>query len=263
MTDQNNLSRDYHKFPRLYIQDQTCHLTLSADITLDKDQTHYAHNVMRMKKGHFIRVFNGRDGDWLGQFIQIDKKQAVIRLQESIYPQHDMTHRVHLYFAPIKKNRMDFLIEKAVELGVSDLHPISMQFGQVHAINHDRITRQMVEASEQSERQSIPSLHDIISFQDMIGGYQHISAGQPPILCCLERADEAQTPLINAYIHDYRTKFNTNTISILIGPEGGFSPDEKNAIHSHKDMFHCVSLGKSILRAETAAISALSAISLI
>ena len=147
------------------------------------------------------------------------------------------TPRVHLYFAPIKKDRLGFLIEKSVELGVTDLHPVITERTQNRKANPDKIQKQIIEAAEQCERIDIPRIHPVISFRDL---------PDTPIYCAQEREGAA---LFNPAPSD--------EISILIGPEGGWSADEVKTLSSSANI-SAVSLGSRILRAETAAMFMLS-----
>lgn len=232
------MEQDHTKAPRLFLNTD---LSQNGNIELDKDQSHYLLNVMRKDDGDTIRIFNGRDGEFLGIIQKQSKKSCVITSLSLIKDQPSLSREVHLHFAPIKKDRMAFMIEKAVELGVTDLHPTLTEHTQHGKINIDKIEKYIIEASEQCERMDIPTLHPAQKFMD-----------SPPTdnsLIALERDD---TKL-------FTPQPSSDPIHIFIGPEGGWSNDERRHINA-APQFTPVSLGDNILRAETAAIFMLSRI---
>lgn len=206
---------------------------------LTESQVHYLKNVMRKQAGAQIRFFNGRDGEWLAELVELKKREGSAILVEQIEAQPEADMAVHLIFAPLKKQRMDLLIEKAVELGVSDLHPVVTQRSDVRKINEARIEAQIFEAAEQCERFSIPKLHPMM---DLYAKIQSWSAGAP-LYVCLERGEDA---------HIVSSAFVSGG-GFVIGPPGGFSPEEMEFLSSH-DTVQPISLGKTVYRAETAAI---------
>ncbi len=232
------MSHTYHKLPRLFIPQP---LLLNAHISLTAEQAHYLKNVLRLKTTDQLRIFNGTDGEWLAELTIIEKKSAEAIAIQQLKEQDSPKHKIHLYFSPIKKNRMDFLIEKAVELGVTDLHPIITERTEVRKLNTERIEAQIIEAAEQCERVDIPTLHPIIQLPLFL---QNPSFDYT-ILAALERQE---APLLET--QDVETGF-------LIGPEGGFSPEESKLLNDHTKI-QAVSLGTRILRAETAALYMLS-----
>lgn len=222
------------KSPRLYVSGS---LRTEHDVTLERDQVHYLSNVMRLDEGALIRAFNGKDGEWSGTFHKKSKKEGYVSLQDCLKAQPEQEPTKHLYFTPLKKNRLDFLIEKSVELGVSALTPVLTQNTDIRKINEKRIEAQILEACEQCERLTIPTLNKVRTFDDLC-------TLKTPLAVALERCEEAR-PLSKKPVD-----------SVLIGPEGGFSEEERGLILKH-DHFTPVSLGDRILRAETAALSAL------
>ena len=224
------------KLSRLYTDHTLQPQTL---IPLSPAQAHYLHNVMRRKDGDLIRLFDGRHGEWLGELRDLGKKSGNVELIEQLLPQPQQKNRLHLIFTPIKKHRQDWMIEKVVELGATDLHPIITQNTEVRKINEDRVRQQIFEAAEQCERFEIPKLHPIQKLEKILA--------EPPenaeIMACLERYEETQS-----------LKANNQDIAILIGPEGGFTSNEKKLVAQNCTP---VTLGETILRCETAAIKAL------
>ncbi len=227
------------KLPRIYVE---APLGDGLSVPLDADQAHYLKNVMRRNDGDPLRIFNGRDGEWRANLSNLSKKGGTLDLSYIIKPQPPLSRRVHLYFAPVKKTAMDWMIEKAVELGATDLHPVLTQNTEVRKLNDERLTKQVLEAAEQCERLFIPVLHPILPLE---------RAFNPdiPVLACIEREN---TPDIS------RSVPKNGDIGILIGPEGGFTAEEKSFLRE-KAGVTAVSLGDSVLRAETAACYALIA----
>lgn len=227
------------KLPRLYTTEGLAAETL---IPLEAGQAHYLHNVLRRKQGDFIRLFNGKDGEWLACLQDLSKKGGSAKLTERLCPQPALNRRIHLLFTPIKKHRMDWMIEKIVELGVTDLHPVLTQNTEVRKINTERVEAQIFEASEQCERFVIPTLHPLEALDKKLAAWpQDIK-----VLACLERYDAP-------HIHKSGIGKNEDA-AFLIGPEGGFTTEEKAKI---AETCKAVSLGTTVLRCETAAIKAL------
>lgn len=222
---------EFFKLPRLYADHD---LTEGACIPLADGQAHYLNAVLRHKPGDALRLFNGRQGEWLAKIGDLSKKSGTALLQQQIHPQPTEVRRLHLIFAPIKKHRMDWLIEKAVELGATDLHPVLTQNTEVRKINEERLRQQIFEAAEQCERFIIPALHPLEKLETKLAAWPKDTS----VLACLERFDAR--PL--AYTPD--------PVALLIGPEGGFTSEEKERIAATCDP---VTLGETVLRCETAA----------
>lgn len=227
------------KLPRLYTKEA---LTLQTLIPLEPGQAHYLYNVLRRKNGDEVRLFNGKDGEWLGNLEDLGKKSGVVRLSLQLLPQPAKNRAIHLLFAPVKKSRMDWLIEKAVELGTTDFHPVITQNTEVRKLNEERLTQQIFEAAEQCERFEIPALHPSQNLETILKTWPQ----DIPLLACLERYN---APLIHKAGTD-----NKKAVAFLIGPEGGFTMEEKNIISKQAI---AVSLGETILRSETAVVKAL------
>jgi len=226
--------------PRLYVKQELDHKTSPA---LSQAQIHYLKNVIRLKNGENVRFFNGKDGEWIGEIISLGKKNADIKLTDQTRPQSKSAGAAHLIFAPIKKQRMDFLIEKAVELGVTDFHPILTHHAEVRKINEERIRAQIIEAAEQCERLDVPALNKLMPLQKRLSEWD----GGINITACLEYYD---APHISEISFEKDKAF-------LIGPAGGFEQQEKDMIVSHY-FVQPASLGETLLRAETAALKCLS-----
>lgn len=232
------MTRKTTKAPRIY---GAYDLKIGNTVPLTDDHCHYLLSVMRREDGDVVRVFNGTDGEFLGEIAKTGKKNASLNITEQLREQCETSRKVHLYFAPIKKDRLGFLIEKVVELGVTDLHPILTAHTENRKFNPEKVHKQMIEASEQCERLDIPTLHDVCSLADLID----VSV---PIYAALERC-EATIFMPTA-----------GDVVCLIGPEGGWHGDEITFLQG-LDNVTPVSLGNNILRAETAAMFMLSRIS--
>jgi len=232
MSDQSS------KLPRLYI-DQP--FNEDTPLSLEEGPAHYFRSVLRRQVGDSFRVFNGHDGEWIATITALGKKSGAAKRTEKIREQPPRPADRHLIFAPIKKQRMDFLIEKAVELGVTDLHPVLTRHTEMRKINEHRLEAQIIEALEQCERMYKPTLHTLEHLERKITGWK----GPTPLYAALERQN---APALSAY---------PQAQSFLIGPEGGFAEAEVTTLMQN-DKIQPISLGKTIYRAETACIICLA-----
>jgi len=215
-------------------------------VTLSADQAHYLGSVMRKKIGDHVLLFNGRAGEWCGEIIECRKKYAEIRLLEQTRGQ-DASPDLWLLFAPIKKNRLDFLIEKATELGVSTLCPILSRRTIVSKVRTDRLVAQAIEAAEQCERLNSPHVREPVPLTAHLESWPEERTlfvldehgGAPAIATVLAACPQNQPA------------------AFLVGPEGGFERSELDLL-SKLPFVKRLSLGPRILRAETAAVAALS-----
>ncbi|MFK7839465.1 MAG: 16S rRNA (uracil(1498)-N(3))-methyltransferase [Bdellovibrionales bacterium] len=226
-------------YPRIYVDTP---LNKGAVIDLSTAHAHYFKNVLRRQDGNFIRLFNGQNGEWIAKLENLSKKSGQAKLQSQSRKQPENHSKTTLYFAPIKKSRMDILIEKAVELGVDTLSPIITERTQNRHFKKERIQAQILEASEQCERLEIPMLSETLSLHDL--------PQEETIHACIERNDNQ-----NETIHINKVK--GNSLYFLVGPEGGFSDQEINVLLS-KPNVTSITLGSRILRAETASIICLT-----
>ncbi len=232
--------KDHHKTPRIYVDHS---LQDGGSIALCKDHSHYLVNVMRKREDDHLRVFNGKDGEFLAKIIEASKKNCVIKMVQQVRAQPESGKEFHLLFAPIKKARMDWLIEKAVELGVTHFHPVLTQNTEVRTLNTERIHRQIIEAAEQCERLNIPVFNEPEDMMNVLSEWKK----DIPLYVCMEHEDVQELS---------KVLDKEKSAAFLIGPEGGFTEEEKIKLKRYQ----CVSLGPNILRAETAAIKCLSLI---
>ena len=227
--------------PRLFV-DQP--LKSDQSFALPEDQSKYLLRVMRLTTGALVRVFNGVDGEW-GCKLTIDRKRAVLTPLESLRAQ-ESSPSLRLLFAPIKKARTDFIVEKATELGVSVLQPVITEYTQSQRVRTDRVRSLAIEAAEQTERLDLPEINEAMPLTKVLADWD---SGTPLLFC-----DEGgqSTPITQK-----ANQLENRSAGLLIGPEGGFSPKEREMLHALEFVIP-ITLGPRILRAETAVVSALT-----
>ena len=231
---------------RLFVETD---LVAGATAALDEQQAHYLRNVMRSADGAALRLFNGRDGEWKATLAFQGKKGASARIEPRTREQLAEPD-LWLCFAPIKKARIDYIAEKATELGVSALQPVLTRHTAVERVNVERLHANAVEAAEQTERLSVPEVRAPVELANLLASWPATrrllicdeTGGGPPIAEALGKLDAA-------------TK--AAPWAILIGPEGGFAREELDQIRKMKDVL-AVGLGPRILRADTAALAAIA-----
>ena len=227
--------------PRLFLSDT---LSSGQSTQLDDAQARYLTRVMRLSEGATVRVFNGRDGEWRCK-LSVSGKRADLTATEQIRAQTAGPDLI-LMFAPLKKARTDFVVEKACELGVSQILPVITAYTQSERLRTDRLKSIAIEASEQTERMDVPTVLEARPLAAAIG---ELAADRLTFFC--DEGGEAQ-PMAAAI-----TAHKSAGAAILIGPEGGFSPAEREMLRSNRQIVP-VTLGPRILRAETAAVAALT-----
>ena len=224
---------------RLYV---TGDLGPNVAVTLDEGQAHYLLHVLRAKAGNRVALFNGRDGEWLAEIAQVGKRGVTANCLKQTEPQAG-TPDVWLCFAPVKKTPSDYLVQKAAELGVSVLQPVYTRRTIVTRINEERMAANAIEAAEQSARLTVPKIRGALDFDKLLAGWPK----ERTLYFCDEGGD-AQ-PLAKAA--------KGGPAAILTGPEGGFDPAERATLRALPFVVP-VTLGPRILRADTAALAALS-----
>ena len=213
-------------------------------ISLDQAQSHYLLSVMRRQEGDVLRVFNGRDGEWLAEISRAHRKETILRCRDQLRAQMAAPD-IWLLFAPIKRTRMEYLLEKATEIGVSRFVPVCSEFTDTPRLRKDRLEAIIREAVEQSEGLSVPQLDDVKELMKELTAWPN---GRR-----LYFADEAGGQLPAAAFGGAAS----GKAAILIGPEGGFSHSERKHVTQLEDSVP-LSLGPRILRAETTATAALA-----
>ena len=226
---------------RLYFPDK-----IQSDLSshLPKEQTHYIKDVMRLKIGDKLSIFN-ISGEWNAIIQSYEKKGARIKVMKKVR-EKESEKNIWLAFSPIKQNPLNFIIQKGTELGIQKFIPILTERSMVREINIERIKKIIVEASEQSNRISVPEINSPKSLKDFLlqfpkNGYL--------IFCDINSDKNNLKNILEKKIHD--------PICILIGPEGDFSENERKMIIDHNQT-RSISLAKNILKAETAALSAIA-----
>ncbi len=226
--------------PRLFVESP---LADSIELSVAGPQAHYLISVMRMKIGSPIKLFDSISGEWLAEVAIIGKRDLILRVTGQLRAREAVPD-IWLLAAPIKKARIDLVAEKACELGVARYQPVITRRTVIERLNMDRLRSHMVEAAEQCGRTVLPDMAEPIKLAALLRAW--------PTDRILYFADESGgEPFANA------AAARQGPAAILIGPEGGFDDEERTAIRAHPQSVP-ISLGPRILRAETAAIAALS-----
>ncbi len=228
---------------RLYVEHP---LGAGQRLALNKDQSHYLFAVMRQPLGARIAVFNGADGEWLAEVSKANKRNGELYLISQRGPQQNPPD-LWLLFAPIKKARTDFIVEKAAEMGVSRIVPVQTDFTNADRIRQDRLQAHAVEAAEQCGGTFVPEVAELAKLPRVLSDWPE---GRKLMFC-----DETLTG--EACATDALSAAGAAPWAILIGPEGGFSDAERQALRG-LPFAHPVSLGPRILRADTAAVAAMT-----
>lgn len=219
-------------------------LVKDTSLPLSESAFHHACIVMRHTSGDHLHLFNEHDGEFACVIEEKSKKGAIVRILNSIrLPLPSPT--LHLVFAPLRPERMAFMIEKATELGVTDFHPLTMQHGQHHKVNIEKWRDYALHAVQQSERFTLPTFHPTQTFSMFMETSKNFTC-----FVALERSENSESP------KTFFMKKHLNPL-ILVGPEGGFAEHEKLMLRSSQHM-HIITLGSFILRAETAALHMIS-----
>lgn len=228
--------------PRLFVE---APLAAAQEVELAQEQAHYLRNVMRLADSAEVLAFNGRDGEWLARFATSGKRGASLQPERQIRAQPE-TFGPAYAFAPLKQARLNYMVQKAVEMGASRLTPVLTQFTQVTRMNTERMRANAIEAAEQCGGLALPDCDEPVSFQKWLTSIP----AENKIVFCDEEAEE-KSPL--SALEGAEAK----ALTVLIGPEGGFSPDERKALLARSNVIR-LSLGPRILRADTAAVAALT-----
>ncbi|MEM9011942.1 MAG: 16S rRNA (uracil(1498)-N(3))-methyltransferase [Pseudomonadota bacterium] len=216
-------------------------LAAGMEIALEARQAHHLATVMRRRAGEAVALFNGRDGEWLATLRTLDRKGGLCLVERRIAEQWSPPD-LWLLFAPIRKARMDMVIEKAVELGAARLQPVLTRFTQTDRLRRERMVTQTIEAAEQCGALTVPEVAEPVRLADLLADWPTERA---LIWCDEQRAGTASADLPPA------------PAALLVGPEGGLAPEERTLITDHAAT-RTMALGPRILRAETAAIAALT-----
>lgn len=213
----------------------------------DQQQSHYLAHVLRLKPAAKLLVFNGRDGEWLAEVAGVEKKKVPLRLLAQVRPQPP--HPDLLYcFAPLKAGRLDYLVQKAVEMGAGVLQPVITQHTQMSTVGTDRLRANVVEAAEQCGILAIPRVEDAVKLDRLLWLWE---PGRRLVFCDEGADTNNPVPALSAIAE--------RKLGLLVGPEGGFSEEERQQLRALPYVTP-IPLGPRILRADTAAVAALAVI---
>ncbi len=243
--------------PRLFVD---AALAPGATVALTKPQAHYLSNVLRLKPGSAVLAFNGLDGEWRTS-LEGTGKRVALAVQERTREQTTASD-LHYLFAPLKHERLDYMMQKAVEMGVSRLQPVLTRHTQVNRINLERMRANAIEAAEQCGILTVPEIHAPLTFGRMIAARKpdrllvfcdEDAKSKDPVaaLGVARLGPETLLPLTSV------SADGPQPIAVLIGPEGGFADEERAALLDLPNIVR-LSLGPRILRADTAAVAALA-----
>jgi 16S rRNA (uracil1498-N3)-methyltransferase len=241
--------------PRIYLDRP---LVAGHAVPLDRDHANYLLNVLRLEPGDGVLLFNGRDGEWQAVLAGTGKKTLAAEIRDRAREQPQPAD-LHFLFAPLKHARLDYTVQKAVELGVSVIQPVMTKHTQVSRLNLDRMHANAIEAAQQCGVLAVPEVREAIPFKSIAGG----NADRLLVFCdedaevtdpvaALAAARRQPSALLPADV-----AAAPQPIAVLIGPEGGFAEEERAALLSRPNVVR-ISLGPLILRADTAAVAALT-----
>ena len=232
--------------PRLFVD---APLSAGTGIALDRDQSNYLGNVLRLGAGDTVLVFNGRDGEWQATLAgrkRPDRAEIVSQTRAQ-----DGLPNLHYVFAPLKHARLDYMVQKAVEMGVAALRPVTTRFTQASRVNTERMRANVIEAAEQCGILSLAEVHD----PEPLERYLNARDGGRLLAFCDEEAPTADPVAALAQAR----AGNTGGTDVLIGPEGGFAEEERALLLKQPRIVR-LALGPRILRADTAAVAALAVV---
>ncbi|QPC86823.1 16S rRNA (uracil(1498)-N(3))-methyltransferase [Mesorhizobium sp. NBSH29] len=236
--------RANYRMQRLYVPQD---ISADVEIELDPPQSHYLANVLRLSEGAQVLLFNGRDGEWLSSLASLAKKKVM--LQPVTQTRGQPPHPDLVYcFAPLKQGRLDYLVQKAVEMGAGHLQPVITQHTQMSTVGIDRLKANAVEASEQCGILAIPTVGEVVKLDRLLWEWQ---PGRQLIFCDEGAETNNPVPILKTLAG--------RKLGLLIGPEGGFSDDERKQLRA-LPFVTPIPLGPRILRADTAAAAALAVI---
>ena len=242
--------------PRLFV---SFDLSESLEVRLEAEQANYLGRVLRLKPGDKVRLFNGREGEWVARLSAVERKEVRLAVETCLRAQPSVEDQsLDLWFSPVKRDRTEFIVEKATELGVRTLQPILTSFTQTKNLRLDRLSKIALEAAEQTERLDLPKICEPIPLMKALES----RSKAVELIFCDEAGDDAEAVWggergrAQSMLEALKKSGNRRAI-ILTGPEGGFSPEERMYLRSQQNVTP-VSLGPRILRAETAVVAALS-----
>lgn len=241
------MPRHHKTLSRLYVE---ADLKVGEELKLDKAQTNYLLNVMRKKEGDKFVLFNGRDGAFLSEIADAHRKGATIDLVELAAEQSPASD-LWYFFAPLKSARLDYMVQKATEMGVGHMQPILTQHTQTNRIKIDKMRAHAIEAAEQCEILNVPQVHEESTLDKLLDAWESDHKDRILIFADEEAPIEGAAKSLK--------EIEGKPIGLIIGPEGGFSEGERELLRG-KPFCLPISLGPRILRADTAVVAALAII---
>src|SRR5690606_25418466 len=241
------MPRTHASLPRLFVD---ADLAQGQELVLNKDQSLYLAAVLRKGVGDDVVLFNGRDGAWLCRLTSDSKRSVTLAIVEEVAAQ---TEKSDLWygFAPLKSERLDYVIQKAVERGAGVIQPVMTQYTQVHRLKTERLHANAIEAAEQCEVLSVPTIAEEISLERLLSDWPKQHENRRLIFA--DEGEASSSPVAAL------TALKGQKIGLLIGPEGGFSDAEREKLRALPFVVP-ISLGPRILRADTAAVAAMAVI---
>ena len=233
--------------PRIYLE---APLTGGAEVAFDRDQANYLRNVLRLGHDDAVLLFNGRDGEWRAKLALTGKRALSATVGERLRLQPEPLD-LHFLFAPLKHARLDYLVQKAVEMGASRLQPVITRHTQVARVNTERMRANAIEAAQQCGVLTLPEIKEPVAFKTIAGS----DDAERLLVFCDEDAEV--TDSVAALAQAQPLGQGRPPLAVLIGPEGGFAEDEREALRNRPNVVR-IALGPRILRADTAAVAALA-----
>jgi 16S rRNA (uracil1498-N3)-methyltransferase len=227
--------------PRLYLD---APLAEGRELALDRDRANYLVNVLRLKRGDGVLLFNGRDGEWQAELAGEGRKTQAVLVGVRTRAQPE-ANDLHFLFAPLKHARLDYLVQKAVEMGASRLQPVLTRHTQVARVNLERMRANVIEAAQQCGVLAVPEVAEPAGFETAVA-----DTGRLLVFC--DEDAEVKNP-----VAALAAAPRGLPLAVLIGPEGGFAEDERALLLKRPNVVR-LSLGPRILRADTAAVAALA-----
>ncbi|ODT69121.1 MAG: 16S rRNA (uracil(1498)-N(3))-methyltransferase [Pelagibacterium sp. SCN 63-23] len=241
------MPRTHASLPRLHVEPD---LAAGASLMLGKEQSLYLAAVLRKQVGDAVVLFNGRDGAWLCRVSRDTKKAVALEVVEQIADQPPASD-LWYFFAPLKSERLDYVIQKAVEMGAGTIQPVTTQYTQVHRLKAERLAANAIEAAEQCEVLNVPVLAPETSLERLLDSWAEQHGERRLILA--DEGEASSSPLAGL------AALKGQKVGLLVGPEGGFSDSEREKLRALPFVVP-ISLGPRILRADTAAVAALALI---
>jgi 16S rRNA (uracil1498-N3)-methyltransferase len=233
--------------PRLHVAGP---LAVGARIPLDRDQANYVLSVLRLGEGDAVLVFDGASGEFRARVAPATRKAADLVVEAATRPQPPAPDLLYL-FAPLKHARLDYMVQKAVEMGVGRMRPVLTRHTQASRVNLDRMRANVVEAAEQCGVLHVPAVEEEERLDRALARFERDEPGRRLIFC--DEAEETTNPVATL------AALGRGPLAVLIGPEGGFSDDERRTLRA-LPFVTAIPLGPRIMRADTAAVAALAVI---